>query len=72
MQDCAVSIIWDEEARVWIAESEQVRGLILESPSLDTLIDRVKKTIPELLALEGTLARGVGIRVKAERLLRAA
>lgn len=42
---------WDEEANVWVATSPDVMGLVLESESLDTLMQRVKDAVPELLKL---------------------
>ena len=44
-----INLIWDKEAGVWVATSEDVKGLVLESGSLDALIERVKIAIPELL-----------------------
>lgn len=46
-----VLFTWDEEANVWIATSPDVIGLVLESESLDTLMERVKDAVPELLEL---------------------
>ena len=46
-----VTIRWDNEAAVWIATSEDIPGLVLESGSFDALIERVKTAAPELLAL---------------------
>lgn len=46
-----VNFLWDNEANVWIATSEEVPGLVLESGSFDTLKERVKTAIPELLEL---------------------
>ena len=46
-----VNFSWDNEASVWIATSEDVPGLVLESGSFDALKERVKVAIPELLAL---------------------
>ena len=46
-----VNFLWDEEASVWVATSEDVPGLILESGSFDALKERVKIAIPELLSL---------------------
>ena len=43
--------IWDEEANVWYATSDDIIGLALESEQLDTLVDRVKLAVPELLEL---------------------
>ena len=42
---------WDSDAKVWIATCQDVPGLILESDSFDTLLERVRIAIPELLEL---------------------
>ena len=46
-----VLFTWDEEASVWVATSPDVTGLVLESESLDSLMNRVKDAVPELLEL---------------------
>lgn len=46
-----VNLIWDNEANVWIAQSEDIPGLVLESGSFDALLERVRFAIPELLEL---------------------
>ena len=46
-----VKFEYDNEAGVWIATSENVTGLILESESLDKLIERVLDVVPELVEL---------------------
>lgn len=46
-----VNITWDDEAKVWIATSDDVLGLVMESDSYDGLIERIKATVPELLEL---------------------
>lgn len=49
-----IKLHWDseaEEAGVWVATSEDVKGLVLESDSIEALIERVKLTVPELLSL---------------------
>jgi len=51
-----VRIVWDAEAAVWIAESDDIAGLVLECGSLDTLIERVWVAVPELLELNKQLA----------------
>jgi predicted RNase H-like HicB family nuclease len=63
---------WDNEARVWIAESDDIPGLILESPSVDTLIEHVQDAVPELLELSGKKSQDVELCIKAERRLIAA
>lgn len=42
---------WDEEAKVWIATSKEIPGLILEHENKDILAERVRKAVPELQAL---------------------
>ena len=46
-----INFEYDAEAGVWIATSENVTGLILESESLDKLIERVLDVVPELVEL---------------------
>lgn len=46
-----VDLLWDEEAAVWVATSEDVPGLVLESGSLAALLERVPMAASELLAL---------------------
>ncbi len=46
-----VLFTWDEDANVWIATSPDIKGLVLESESLDNLMERAKNAIPELLEL---------------------
>jgi len=48
-----VNLIWDDEAQVWVATSEDIPGLVLESGSFDALLERVRFAAPELLALNG-------------------
>ena len=62
--DCKVSLTWDDEAYVWLASSNDVPGLALESGSLDALMERVKYTIPELLDIKNT---NITIDFHAER-----
>jgi predicted RNase H-like HicB family nuclease len=40
---------WDEEARVWVATSDDVPGLATEEDTLEALIEKLKVVIPELL-----------------------
>ena len=54
-----IDIIWDDEALVWVATSEDVPGLVLESGSVDGLIERVKIAAPKLLELNHKNKDGV-------------
>ena len=49
-----VQFTWDDEADVWIAQSDDIPGLVLEGGSLDALIERVRFAAPELLDLNKT------------------
>lgn len=44
---------WDEEARVWVATSDDVPGLATEADTLEELIEKLKIIIPELLEENG-------------------
>ena len=68
MPEYTIDLLWDDEASVWIAESQDLPGLILESESFDTLVERVKKAVPELLELSGTVHTQIKLHFKAERL----
>lgn len=46
-----IKAIWDVEASVWVATSDDVPGLITESGSLDGLIAKLDVMVPELLEL---------------------
>lgn len=46
-----INLTWDNDADVWIATSEDIPGLVLESGSFDALLERVRFAVPELLAL---------------------
>lgn len=48
-----INFQWDDEAAVWIATSQDVPGLVLESGSFDALLERVKYAVPELIDLNG-------------------
>ena len=68
MNEYIITLIWDDEASVWIAESPDIPGLILESHSFDDLIERVKIAVPELLEISGTKLPEVRLHFKAEHL----
>lgn len=40
---------WDARAQVWVAESDEVPGLITESPTLEALKVKLSMLVPELL-----------------------
>lgn len=58
---------WDNEAGVWIATSDDVPGLVLESGSFDALVERVRFAVPELLELNAPHARPSSLVFRSER-----
>lgn len=44
-----VSAFWDDEAKVWVATSDDIPGLATEASTLDALVERVNAVAPELL-----------------------
>ena len=55
-----VIVEWDEDARVWVASSEDVPGLATGADTLEDLIEKLKIVIPELLVENGLLPAGHG------------
>jgi hypothetical protein len=62
-----ITTAWDAEAEVWTATTEDIPGLVLESGSLDALIERVRGAVPELLALNGKEPADIPLFFKSER-----
>lgn len=48
-----VHAVWDDEARVWVATSDDVPGLATEADDMDGLVEKLKSMIPELLDANG-------------------
>ncbi|MFN9174092.1 MAG: DUF1902 domain-containing protein [Synechocystis sp.] len=46
-----VEAFWDDEAQVWVAESEEIAGLVTEASSLEIFTNKLKQLIPELLII---------------------
>lgn len=52
-----VTVDWDDEAKVYVATSDDVPGLVAEAPTLDAVRDKVLALIPELLHDNAHLVR---------------
>jgi predicted RNase H-like HicB family nuclease len=50
-----VRVMWDAEASVWVAESDDVPGLITEADTFEALVVKLRVMIPELLEANGAL-----------------
>ena len=46
-----VKATWDDEAKVWVAQSSDIQGLATEAETLDELRTKILDMIPELLEL---------------------
>lgn len=46
-----VTVIWDSEARVLVAESDDIPGLITEAENRDELVKKLTAMVKELLQL---------------------
>ena len=57
IEENKVHVLWDGEAEVWVAESDDVPGLVAEAESMEALIEKLKVLIPELLELNGRFSR---------------
>lgn len=62
-----IKFLWDSDAKVWIATSHDVPGLILESDSFDVLLERVRLAIPELLEMNDKKQPEYNLIFEAER-----
>ena len=67
MTEYLVNLIWDDEAAVWTAASDDIPGLVLESGSIDALIERIRFAAPELLTLNGTTQSPISVCFRSER-----
>ncbi len=67
MPEYRVDLQWDPDAAVWIATSDTLPGLVLESGLLDALIERVRFAAPELLELNGVHEKNFTLLFHSER-----
>lgn len=59
---------WDDDAKVWVATSDDVPGLATEADTLELLTKKLETMVPELLELNGEAVAGeVPFEVLARR-----
>ena len=46
-----VQAFWDKDAEVWVANSEDVPGLVTEAFTIEVLTQKLREMIPELILL---------------------
>ena len=68
MRTLKVQALWDGEAGVWVAESDDVPGLATEAATLEELLAKLAVMGPELLEENGVaLELPVELRLEATR-----
>jgi len=55
MNTIHVTASWDNQAKVWVATSDDVPGLVTEASDVNALKTRLEAVIPELLRENGLL-----------------
>jgi hypothetical protein len=65
--DCEIICTFDDESQRWTAASADEYGLVLESNSLEALMERVKIAMPDMLAFTCNYTGPVNLFFKAER-----
>jgi Domain of unknown function (DUF1902) len=60
MRSIIVRATWDDEAEVWVATSNDIEGLAVESESMEKLQPKVMAAVADLLELNG-----IGIQSKS-------
>ncbi len=54
-KEIQIKAFWDSEAKVWVAQSSDVPGLVTEAETMEQLIAKLQTMIPELLQANGML-----------------
>jgi len=67
MTDYTITAIWDDEARVWVATSDDIPGLVTEADTVEALTARLKVIIPELLECNGITATSIPFHLHTHR-----
>jgi predicted RNase H-like HicB family nuclease len=55
MRRIEVKAEWDAEAKVWVATSDDLPGLVTEAETVEALQKKLAIMVPELLEANGTL-----------------
>ena len=62
-----ITFTWDSDAGAWIATSDDIPGLRMESGSFDALLERTRFAVPELLALNNDSKNVYSLTFRSER-----
>ncbi len=64
-----VRATWDDEAKVWVAVSDDVPGLVAEAAEIEILLKKLRVLILELLEANGVLPKRDHYRIEILQLL---
>ena len=67
VKEVNVRAFWDDEASVWVAESDDVPGLVTEAETMESLQEKLRELVPELLELSGMVPATATIHLRSDR-----
>ena len=65
-RDIVVKAHWDDAAKVWLATSDDVPGLVVEADTWAGMISETQLVLPELLDASGQAGDKLSVTFKAE------
>ena len=65
--NCIITCTFDNESQRWTAVSDDRYGLVLESNSLEALMERVKIAMPDMIEFTCSYTGPINLHFKAER-----
>ena len=68
-RDIIIQARWDCAAKVWLATSEDVPGLVIEAETWPSMIEEARLILPDLLALAGRPISPLSLTFRAEERL---
>lgn len=64
-----VNALWDADAGVWVATSDDIAGLVTKSKTFEALLKKLRTLVPELMSLNRQMPKSgkAFYRVVAQR-----
>ena len=66
MKKCIIKLVWDDG--IWYTKTDDEVCLVLESDSIDALIERVRIAVPEMLELNCGYTGEIQLSFEIERI----
>ena len=67
---CKIEAFWDVKAEVWVATSVAVPGLATEANTLESLAQKLRSMVPELLQMNNVIPENQASAVTIELISR--